>query len=161
MLFVIRQLGPDDWEFIREVRLSALSDTPDWFWATYQEEVDKPEAWWRNFVAAGAWFIAFQEDAPVGIAAALRDPQLAEAERQLVSMWVTPEARNRGIGSQLVDVVKEWCRRDGATELQLMVTSGNSAAARLYERCGFRATSKAIPHPRDSRLEEHELRVRL
>ena len=160
-MIAIRQVGPDEWETVRTIRLAALTDTPDWFWATYEEEVDKPEAWWRDRIESGAWFIAFDDDRAVGVAAAIRAPELEDSDRQLISMWVSPGARNRGIGLELVDAVKAWARDDGATALQLMVTQGNDAAARLYERCGFRATGTTTPLPRNPALVEHEMHLRL
>ena len=155
----IRRLGPEEWSTIRSVRLAALLDTPDWFWATHEEEVGRTEAWWRDFVGAGAWFVAFEGRRPVGIAAGLRDPELGEASRRVVSMWVEPAARESGVGTALIDAVVDWARGDGARDLQLQVTSGNQAAARLYERRGFALTSRSEAHPRDPTLIEREMRL--
>ncbi|HYI44307.1 MAG TPA: GNAT family N-acetyltransferase [Actinomycetota bacterium] len=152
----IRGAGADEWSTIRKVRLAALTDTPDAFWATHVEEIDKPEAWWRHFINAGAWFLAWDGDRAVGIVAVLRDPELGEATRRLISMWVHPEARGAGIGVELVDAAVAWARVDGAREVQLEVTAGNDAAARLYERCGFSPTGVTTPLPRDPALIESE-----
>ena len=157
----IRPVTAEDWALVRKVRLAALRDTPDWFWATYDEEVDKPENWWRDFIEAGAWFIAYDGEQPVGIAAALPAHYLEESDRQLISMWVEPAARGTGVGAALVNAVLAWARAEGVRELQLQVTEKNDAARRLYERCGFRATGRADPLPRDPSLIEHEMRFRL
>jgi GNAT superfamily N-acetyltransferase len=157
----ITQVGPDDWSIVREIRLAALQDTPGWFWATYEEEVEKPETWWRGFIDAGAWFVAQVDHHPVGIAAGIRDPELGDSTRQLISMWVEPHARGAGIGAKLVDAVKGWACDDGAKELQLQVTEDNDAAARLYERCGFKRTGRTEPLPRNPALIEHEMRLLL
>jgi RimJ/RimL family protein N-acetyltransferase len=161
LMFQVRRISSDEWEDLREIRLAALKDSPDWFWATYEEEVGKPATWWRDFIDAGAWFVAFENGRAVGVAAAMRDPQLADSDRQLISMWVDPDARKRGIGTQLIEAVKVWAREDGARELQLEVTDANEVAARVYERSGFRLTGRATAHPRDLRLTEHEMRLRL
>lgn len=157
----IKRVTSDDWSTVRRIRLAALVESPDWFWDTYDEEVDKPESWWRQFIEAGSWFIAYERDRPVGMAAAIRDPDLEESDRQLISMWVTPETRNRGIGAGLVDAVKTWARASGVTELQLEVTENNQSAWRLYERCGFERTGRMRPLPRKPSLIEHEMRLRL
>ncbi len=157
----IRRASPDEWKTVREVRLAALRDSPDWFWAVYDEELDKPEAWWRRFIEAGAWFIAYEEANPVGIAAAIHDRDLEDSSRRLISMWVAPHVRNRGIGTQLVDAVKAWARDDGATQLELEVTEGNDAAARLYEQCGFEATGRTMALPRNPELIEREMRLQV
>lgn len=157
----IRQVDPDEWATVRKIRLAALLESPDWFWATYDEEVEKPESWWRDFIEAGAWFIAYEVERSVGIAAAVRAPELEESDRQLISMWVEPDARGGGVGTKVVDAVKAWARANGVRELQLQVTQENKAAARLYERCGFEATGRTQPLPRKPTLIEHEMRLRL
>lgn len=144
---------------MRDVRLAALKDTPDWFWATYEEEVDQPEEWWRDFLEAAAWFIAYDGERPIGIAAGIRSSRLDESERALISMWVSPDARGQGIGRQLVEATKDWARADGALSLQLEVTNTNLGATRLYERCGFKATGQTEPLPRDPSLIEQEMRL--
>src|SRR5919106_460409 len=121
MIDVVR-VGPDEWSTVRKVRLAALLDTPDLFWSTHDDEVDKPESWWREFVDAGAWFVAYDGGLPVGISAAIRDPELEESDRQLISMWVEPDARGGGVGAKLIEAVKAWARADGARALQLQVT---------------------------------------
>jgi GNAT superfamily N-acetyltransferase len=157
----IRRVDPDEWAKVRKIRLAGLLESPDWFWGTYDEEVNKPESWWRDFIETGAWFIAHEADRPVGIAAAIRAPELEESDRQLISMWVEPEARDRGIGAKLIDAVKTWARGSGVRGLQLQVAEENRAATRLYERCGFVATGRTESLPRNPRLIEHEMRLLL
>lgn len=157
----IEQVGPNEWSIVRKVRLAALQDAPDWFWSTYEKEVEKDEDWWRYFIGAGAWFLARIDGRPVGIAAGVRDSRLGDSTRQLISMWVEPAVRRAGLGKMLVEAVVAWARADGAKELQLQVTKNNHAAARLYERCGFEPTGRTEPLPRNPALIEHEMRLRL
>jgi GNAT superfamily N-acetyltransferase len=54
--------------------------------------------------------------------------------QQLISMWVTPSARGRGVGRALVGrVISEVAGKP----LWLRVIDGNETAIRLYQRCGF------------------------
>jgi ribosomal protein S18 acetylase RimI-like enzyme len=146
---------------VREVRLAALRDTPDWFWATHEEEVVKPESWWRDFVESGAWFLAQNEGVAVGVAAVISSAALEDSTRQLISMWVAPNARRRGIGTRLIDAVITWARAEGIRELQLQVTDRNEIARRFYERFGFKGTGRGEPHPRERWLIEQEMRLRI
>lgn len=157
----IERVGSDEWKIVRTVRLAALEDAPDWFWATHDDEADRPEGWWREFIDRGVWFVAWEEEQPVGIVAAISDPAFDESDRQLISMWVAPVARNRGLGSALVERVKEWARSEGIRELRLDVTDGNDAALRLYLRSGFRPSGHTTPHPRDPSLAEREMRLQV
>jgi GNAT superfamily N-acetyltransferase len=155
----ITRARTQEWRLVREIRLAALRDAPDWFWGTYEREVAEPPSWWRQFIGAGAWFVAWEEGRPVGIAAAIFEEKLGRRVWQLVSMWVHPEARRAGVGAQLVDRVKDWAQAAGVQTLQLDVTQGNDAARRLYERCGFRLTGRTTPHPRDPLSRELEMHV--
>ena len=57
----------------------------------------------------------------------------------LVEIMVSPECRNRGIGSAVIrQLVAEAAAR--RKPLRLTVNAMNSAAIRLYERLGFRRT---------------------
>lgn len=160
-MIVVRRVEADEWQVVREIRLRGLRDAPDFFWSSYEDEVDQAPEWWREFVDAGAWFVAWDSGRPVGIVAAISDRNLGATTRQLISMWVTPEARGRRLAGKLVDEVKEWAARAGVETLLLDVTHGNDRARRLYERCGFRLTGRTTPHPRDPRLGELQMQLRL
>ena len=157
----VERASEDDWELVREVRLRALLDSPDNFWATHSDEVERPESWWRGFIRANGWFLAFEDGVPVGIAAGMQDPDGPTTARELISMWVDPVYRGRGIGAELVEAVAGWARSVGAEDLDLMVTTGNAGAQRLYERSGFRLTGKTVAHPRKPELAEHGMTRRL
>lgn len=158
-MFEVRRVGADEWPTVRKLRLEALRDAPDWFWATYDDEVQKPERWWRTFVESGIWLAAYEAEKAIGIVAALRAPELADSDRQVISMWVAPSARGRGVGKELIEAVKIATRGEGARYLQLEVTDANDAGRRLYQRCGFQITGREQPHPRDPSLHEVEMRL--
>ena len=169
----IRRADPEDWALVRELRLAALQDTPDFFWATHEEEVTQPQSWWRDFIAGGAWFLAFAGARPVGLAAVVEPFETIESQDaapageppmsflDLISMWVDPAARGRGLGQSLVEAAMQWARSEGVRELRLWVTEGNDGARRLYERAGFVATGRSTPLPRKPLLLEHEMRLTL
>ena len=55
---------------------------------------------------------------------------------ELISMWVAPTARGRGVARQLIDAVATWAAgQDRST--YLMVRSDNTPARRAHERAGF------------------------
>jgi len=73
---------------------------------------------------------------------------------ELVSMYVRPKARGRGVGEALVATVFGWAQERGAKTVHLWVTESNDHARALYERCGFEPTGERQPLPSDPDQDE-------
>ncbi|MGP4031144.1 GNAT family N-acetyltransferase [Pseudarthrobacter sp. 1C304] len=56
---------------------------------------------------------------------------------ELISMWVAPAVRGRGVATALITAVARWAAGTGAATLALSVMPENVAARRSYERNGF------------------------
>ncbi len=156
---VIERLRDDDWQSLRDVRLAALADAPHAFCARLADERVYGREKWISFLGAAAWFVARRDEAPVALAAGMtgvRDP-----EPELISMWVAPAERGRGIGSALTRAVLDWARAEAADTLALWVTDGNVAARRMYERFGFAATGEWAPTPHTAATGEIRMRASL
>jgi GNAT superfamily N-acetyltransferase len=151
----IRQIDPDDWKLLRATRLAALQDAPEAFESTYEGNLAFGEDEWRRRAGAHPVFIAFTGEDPVGMAIGLHDDDTRPGSRDLVSMWVSPAVRGRGVAAQLIDAVAGWARADGARELHLWVVVGNAGARAAYDRAGFVATGERQPvHGAGNRVEE-------
>lgn len=152
----IRPVTEDDWRLPREVRLSALADSPDAFSSTREREAAFDDSTWRARTGAAAHFIASTSgDAhAVGLAGGRAAPDGATDARELVAMRVAPGSRGEGIAGALVDAVVAWALRQGSEVLRLWAVEGNDAARRAYERAGFVATrERQFVHPDDPRFE--------
>ncbi|WP_433604334.1 GNAT family N-acetyltransferase [Dactylosporangium sp. CA-139114] len=55
----VRPLTPGEWRLKRDLRLSALKDSPHAFASTWAREAKRGEADWRTWPAGGAFFTAF------------------------------------------------------------------------------------------------------
>lgn len=154
----IERLAASDWRRLRQVRLRALTDTPDAFGRTAAEEAQMPPADWRRRLDRPdvATFVAKLDDGDVGLVTALAD-DTEETDAWLVGMWVDPTVRRLGLGSALVDAAVSWCQTAGRRRLLLDVADNNGAAVRFYETYGFRRTGKTgtLPPPR-THVTEHE-----
>ena len=138
---------------LRDIRLEALRNAPESFGSSYEREIVRPEAHWRDRIARGGTFLAFipEVSAPAGLAGGYReDPDTME----LVSMYVRPQARGRGVGEALVAAVARWAEAQGAKSLHLWVTETNAPARLLYERLGFSPTDERQPLPSNLALGE-------
>jgi ribosomal protein S18 acetylase RimI-like enzyme len=140
----LRVLTPDDWPVWRELRLAALAEAPYAFGASladWQGDGDREERWRGRLGLAGSYnVVAVLDGRPVGMATGV--PAGPPGVVELISMWVSPAARGRGVGDRLVAAVTAWAQQVGATEVRLAVVEDNAAAEALYRRTGFTDTGE-------------------
>lgn len=145
----IRVLTEDDWRLWRELRLAALADSPAAFGSRLADWQDAGEERWRSRLAMpGSHNVVAEVDGhPAGMASGVPsdDPDV----RELIAMWVRPEARGMGAGDALIAAVAEQARATGATRLRLTVYEQNTVAALLYRRNGFAYTAAPDDTERD------------
>ena len=58
-------------------------------------------------------------------------------EAEILKLSVAEKARRRGVGSQLLDAVLNYCRAKGVKNCFLELRAANTAARKLYEKRGF------------------------
>ncbi len=142
----IRPLQTDEWTLLRKLRTRALMDAPEAFAQTIREIQDEPETYWQQLaknlrLSHHEFFIAFLDEEPIGMTYG----HLEAVDRrvaQVGSMWVSPMARGKGIGKQLLHRTMSWAAAQGAKRMRLWVTAGNSPATKLYKSSGFVPTGK-------------------
>jgi ribosomal protein S18 acetylase RimI-like enzyme len=139
----LRLLGPDDWRLWRRLRQAALAQAPRAFGsrlADWQGEGDREERWRARLDLAGSHnLVAVLDGEPVGMASGLRG---SDGTVELISMWVAPSARGRGVADALVREVERWARASGARVLRLDVAEDNLDAQAVYARHGFAFTGE-------------------
>ncbi|MBL9103226.1 MAG: GNAT family N-acetyltransferase [Myxococcales bacterium] len=157
----IDRLGAHEGERLRAVRLAALADAPDAFGGTLAEAVARPADAWQRHLIELATFVAVDDGLDVGMVRSARHPDEPETG-ELLSLWVAPGARGRGVGDALIDAVVAWARTEGLSRLVLDVGDHNAAAIGLYARHGFTPTglTGSLPPPR-AHVREHQLSLAL
>ena len=121
-----------------------LRDDADFFSTRYDDMVREPDATWRDWVAGAAagdkknLFVADEDGRWLGVVGAFA--RINPLEVQLISMWVDPAARGRGLARDLIRAVALWTADRGSTRVVLFVQEANAPARQLYERAGFRPT---------------------
>ena len=150
-------LKVDDWREWRALRLEALSEAPYAFSTRLEDwsgPADREDRWRSRFVSIPFNAVATIGGVPAGMVGAT-EPSGGESE--LLSMWVSPGARGKGVADALVRAVVEWARRQGASSLALDVREANAHAIALYRRHGFQdvgpspSSTSALPERRMSR----------
>ncbi|MFE4857443.1 GNAT family N-acetyltransferase [Streptomyces sp. NPDC056670] len=137
-------LESDDWPLWRQLRLAALAEAPYAFGSTlaqWQGSGDREERWRARLSIPGAHdLVALLDGLPVGMASGV--PGEGAQNVELISMWVHPTARGKGVGDYLIQAVERWAAERGAKTLRLSVMPDNLKATALYERHGFRGTGE-------------------
>jgi ribosomal protein S18 acetylase RimI-like enzyme len=137
----IRQLNETDVEAYRVLRLESLREAPHAFTNSYEEfsqrTLDSIAQQFRsheNFTLG-----AFENDQLVGMVGFYRESALKLRHKgYIVSMYVLPEYRSRGIArALLLEAIDHVRRLSDLKQLLLGVVVTQVTAKRLYESLGF------------------------
>ncbi|MBH0779620.1 GNAT family N-acetyltransferase [Nocardia bovistercoris] len=130
----MRTLRADDWRLWRGLRLRALTESPASFGSVLADwsGPGDTEARWRARLTDVPFNVIVYRH---GIAAGMvGGREAAEGVVELMSMWVAPFARGRGVADAAVGAVVDWA--DGR-DVTLSVKAHNRPAIGLYRRHGF------------------------
>jgi ribosomal protein S18 acetylase RimI-like enzyme len=152
-----RVLTEGDWKVWRELRLAALAEAAYAFGsqlADWQGDADREERWRGRLAIPGSYnVVAMLEGQPVGMGSGV--PTAEEGVVELISMYVAPVGRSRGVGDHILRALEQWARQVGAETLRLAVAEGNKNAWALYQRNGFHDTGELGDLMPDGIRREH------
>ena len=126
-----------------------LRDDADFFSTRYEDMVREPDQTWRDWIADAAagrqktLFVAEEGGRWLGVVGAF--VRVNPREVQLISMWVDPRARGRGVAR---DLIRRRGRLDGRARIDAgrpLRPGGQRAGAGALPRAGFRATGDRAP----------------
>lgn len=127
-----------------------LRDDAAFFSSRYEDAVQEPDAYWQQWVAeaesgvAKALFVAVDDGGSwLGVVGGFA--RVDAREVQLISMWVSPEARGRNVARTLIRAVASWTAARGSETVFLFVQEANAPARALYARAGFTPTGDRAP----------------
>lgn len=126
-----------------------LREEAAYFSTRYEDAVREPDTVWQEWTveaAAGVdkvLYVAEEDGRVLGVVGGFRrrDP----GEVQLISLWVDPGSRGRGVAQALIRAVASWARKLGAGRVVLFVQEANAPGRALYLRAGFRPTGAREP----------------
>lgn len=144
----VRRVGPGDAERLRAIRLRALRTDPTAFESVLEEEERQSLPEWDAWAAASSdgpdrsMYFAQADDEVIGLVGAYRS-EAAASEMMLISMWVDPQWRRRGVGRSLIATVVHWATGSDTDRLVLWVVDGHEPAMAAYGSAGFVATGES------------------
>lgn len=140
MMITFRGLEEKDMRFLADLLnnesiLAALHSEK----LSYDEWLDVYRKYWKNDTDE-KHFILFSEDKPVGW---LKTNGLDGNDTAWLSMLaVTPEYQRKGLGTAAVSFFEEYISDRGFYSAGIHTTEDNSAAQKLYKKCGYEITER-------------------
>jgi GNAT superfamily N-acetyltransferase len=163
---VVRRIVPGEWSQLRRIRLEALADAPLAFGSTHEREAAYTDSHWQRHAAAlaeGTWTVAMVGIHGTTLVALAQgyvdenDPAIAH----LISVFVAPPWRGRGLGREVSAAVVDWARERGCRRALLNVADWNEPAREVYASLGFAVTGRTKHLSHDRSITEHELALDL
>ncbi len=134
----------EQWPAYRELRLEALRESPQAFGSNYQDQQARPDSFWQGRLAEAAkgeqsWLLfARAGDRLLGMIGAVREePEGPLTVATIISVYVRPEARGRGVSNRLMQAILDTLKEAGIQKALLGVVTEQAAALHLYQRFGF------------------------
>ena len=147
---LVRRLNEDDLEPLWQMRLQALTNSPEAFGSTYEEVVARGNGWLLERLRGNGqetFYLGAFDDRLIGMVGFFREEASKEQHKgNVVSMYVLPERRGQGVGRLLLqEMIAQVKPLEGLEQLHLSVVTTNPTAHRLYRSLGFETYGTA-PH---------------
>lgn len=155
--FIVRVLDEADWQTYRDMRLTALQESPDAFAAAYATEKDYAEDLWRERMRRAVRLVASDEGVDVGIVSIGEAPADFDDAAELFGLWVRPELRGAGVAKDLVMMAAREASRRGRRQLVYWVSTENGRAVAFASGRGFRPTEQRRPMGGQTQESEEEV----
>src|SRR5258707_7737330 len=134
-LLKVRRLEAGDAAVYRELRLEGLSDQPEAFGASWEDESVKPASWWTERLEANTVFGGWIDSSPLLGVAGFHVNGAAKLRHKgiLWGMYVRPDARGTGLAASLARQIIAYTQPLGG-ELGLAVVTSDAHSRRLLSR---------------------------
>lgn len=134
----ITKLPSSRWQDYKTLRLEAVENNPQSFLSTPQETIDEPDSEWQIKID-NMFFAVDEADKLVGMIGCYTDPkEKLKHTANIVSFYVKPEYRGKGIGRQLLQTAVQSAKENPQVKkVQLSVITTQENAYQLYLSTGF------------------------
>jgi ribosomal protein S18 acetylase RimI-like enzyme len=138
----VREVTVEDAKEFRTLRLRALREEPEAFGSSWEEENQRPleHTIARRQASDTTAFGGYDDGGKlVGMVRLWHEEGIKTRHKaNIISMYVAPEARGRGLGRMLLDTAIARARAiPGIEQLVLAVVTINTPARNLYRAAGF------------------------
>jgi ribosomal protein S18 acetylase RimI-like enzyme len=136
----LRHLRCSEWHVLRDMRLSALRESPQSFLVKYDQEEKYGQERWQAEFDRGDWIVGERDGKPVCLTGVTRESNAPVHERYLEYVWVAPDYRGRGAASKMLAKILGELRESGVRTIFLWTLDDNNPARLLYKKLDFITT---------------------
>ncbi len=148
----IRQLTQQDWQAFKNLRLEALTQHPEAFGSSFEEESTLTDVELQQRFSSCDLFGAFVHDELIGCAGFFVYSSEKMSHRGcLFSMYTKKAHRNSGVADALIKIIIAHAKTS-VMQLHITVVTTNHIAIRLYQNNGFHIYGT---EPRSLKIGEH------
>ncbi len=146
MTILCKDLKLEDWLLFKELRLEMLQLVPEAFGSSREREESYCEREWRDLVGAFHPIVLKADEKIAATAGYLHPYNGVGSQAKIVSMYVRPPFRSRGLGRRVLqEIVTRIGKNTEAEEVLLDVFAENRPAVELYLSQGFAVRQTASP----------------
>lgn len=135
----------DEAQRVRELRLSALFESPTAFGAKYVVEKEKPITFWQNSIRISNWCLVSKDEVDIGVLAVDRADKDRTADCWVGAWWIKESFRGQGIAKLMLDWVDQLAERNSWQRVGLGVWPDNDRAIKAYKKLGFIPGDQLMP----------------
>lgn len=136
--FLIDQMQPEDWPFVRQIYLDGIATGI----ATFEIEAPSWEAWDASHLICARLVARNDRDVMGWTALSPVSARKAYAGVAEVTIYVGENYRRSGVGRALLERLISESEQSGIWTLQAVVFPENSATLALHSGCGFREVGR-------------------
>ena len=145
MNITILELPVERWQEYKDLRLTLLKTYPQAYSSTYEENVQRTDDEWKQYLQDNLddkTILLFAEvDGKVvgSVRAFFYDNPKEKHKASVFAMGVLPEFQGQGVGKKLLSTILEKIKsHPGMIKIDLDVTTTQTSAIHLYESLGFK-----------------------
>lgn len=136
MIIAFKQVSPEDWEKMKEIRLTGLQTDPHAFGSHFETEAKEGEAYWKERLSDKKRFF-YVAEINSSFVATVGMKKVTDNNLMMVGVYTLPEHRGKGLSKKLIDMTTENARESGVEKVHLLVSVRQESAISLYKKCGF------------------------
>lgn len=134
----IRQIGADDWQAFKSIRIEALRLFPSAYAFHLDDALVQSDDDWQRRTTLSPIFIAFEAVQPIGIMGHNPNATRNQGHRtSLIAVYVKASRWGTGVAKNLLAAIEKDAKSKGIHIVELGVNQNNPRAQAFYKRQGY------------------------